>query len=199
MIKTVELTKGQLQSRPVDATELAMVCSEAKRIVETALLSHESIKEIRATEELQREMSRMCHMPVRLCSIEGCSRPHVARDYCMRHYALLHRRGSSLENEMTYVDGRYTDSLTEDEFCTMKDKRSSGFSVRDVAIEMRIHVTKIKGGWEFETYAQYLQGVGRTTKACAEVDCERKAQRGGLLCVPHWNEMQIFNDDGDKE
>lgn len=36
-------------------------------------------------------------MAERICSIEGCGQPHVARGWCRRHYYRWHRSGSPLE------------------------------------------------------------------------------------------------------
>ena len=46
---------------------------------------------------LGRRFSKKCNM--RLCVIQSCNNPHMARGYCMTHYSRWRKTGSAMENE----------------------------------------------------------------------------------------------------
>lgn len=96
----------------------------------------------------------------RACQIDGCQMKHVAHGYCFRHYTRLIRRPSNkeyVESPADFNKEGADDPLTEDEFCTMKDCRSQGFSIKDVAFEVERNVTVIIEAWEYETFAHYTR------------------------------------------
>lgn len=48
-----------------------------------------------------------------------------------------------------------TKTISQDEFCRMKDCRSQGFSVEGIAFDLRKEVGCVKVAWKYETFTQY--------------------------------------------
>lgn len=53
-------------------------------------------------------------------------------------------------------------SLTQDEFCRMKDCREEGFSMDDAAFELRKEIKCVQVAWDYDTYSQYKSRANNT-------------------------------------
>lgn len=93
--------------------------------------------------------------PKRPCSIEGCPGYHAARGLCMRHYCRIVRRGQTNIESPGDFNPEAGEKMSEDEFCTFKDYRAQGFSMRDIAFELEKHIEVIRIAWECESFSQY--------------------------------------------